>query len=1556
MNIRRVAVIYNGIDRPETTGTYVRRCLGELVEVEHVHPGEWQRLPKQPFDLYLRVDDGYEADIPRHLRPLAFWVIDTHMDLERYLRVGHQYDLVFAAQRDGAVALQKHGIKASWLPLGCDPFFHRKHDLTKIHDLCFIGNMIPGDRASLVYLLKQQYPSMLVDRRYFADMAKAYSSSKIVFNRSIKNDVNMRVFEGVACGSLLMTNDLTENGLAELFQDGVHLATYQTADDLLDKVKYYLKHDDIREKVAQQGMAHAHEHHTYKHRVEAILQAAESLSTVSMAVPTNTAQKEATYQSDPFYYGYVRQEILDLVPLTAKRILDIGCGAGRLGEVLKVRQRAHVTGVEAIPAAAAQAKMRLDVLYEGDIESLSLTEVEPFDAIVCADVLEHLKNPLAVLRHLRNTLSPEGHLIVSLPNVRHHSVVRGLLEGHWTYEPAGLLDETHLRFFTRREIEKMLFRAGYQIEQRQMTTGAEYSAWVEQGRPGEIRIGSLSVGGMTSEEAEEFHAYQYLFTAKPRPRKDFGKTSIILITHNGIGDTRECISSFLQLTDHPFELICIDNGSTDGTPEYLETLANTTVIRNSENRGFPAAVNQGLELVTGEQILLLNNDTVLTTGWLTHLLEALYADDKIGLVGPVSNCAPGAQRVRDIPYAPDLIGMDGFAWDIATRNASQREETDTLSGFCLLFRTELYQQLGRLDERYGIGTMEDDDYCLRASQAGWKVIVAKDVYIHHAGHRTFQALGMDFDALAEQNRRRFSEKWSPTQSNNQWGLTSIIIPVHGQLAHTQKCIESIRRHTAAPYELIVIDNASPDETQGWLKQQSDITVIANPSNKGFPAAVNQGLRMAQGHHLLVLNNDTVVTAGWLDRLLEALHAKPNVGIVGPCTNRISGEQQIPVNYDETTLQGLQDFSEGWAQTCQHRYESTDRLVGFCMLLKRAVLDKVGNFDEQFGIGNFEDDDFCKRAIQAGFQLLIARDSFIHHIGHATFKGAGIDFPSLMKRNQALFEKKWHAAPSATRATVPLPDYQLADTGSSGNLLLQRKKIRLSLCMIVRNNAKFIIECLSSILPYVDEIIVVDTGSTDNTAELAQSLGARVYHFPWCDSFSAARNESLKYARGEWIFWMDSDDVISPECGLKLRSLAYQEHPENLMGFFMQVHCLGAGSEGYRDVTIVDHVKLFRNRPELRFEFRMHEQIICSIRRLGGDIEWTDVFVTHANYDHTPDGQKLKLERDLKLLQLDDAENPNHTFILFNLGMTYEASDPAKAVSYLERSISAAGPGESHLRKAYAYLASAHARLHDSDQVLAACQQGLEQFPLDPELRYRRANLLVDLGRLDEAATAYLHLLEIHEDRHITSIAQGLDSHAARTQLANTYVALGKPDTALVHWKQVVQAVPWFRPGWRGYIDTLLKLGQYQQAADLVQTSAELQKLSGESQHLLGIIHLAIHDISRAGYWFQEALKFQPDDPVILEQTARYFFEHGSSNQARPYLERLLELNPQDAAALHNLGSLHLDTKDFSLAAECFKKSLTTRPKAKQTWQMLAVALRKLGDDAAADHAMVQSKV
>lgn len=409
-----------------------------------------------------------------------------------------------------------------------------------------------------------------------------------------------------------------------------------------------------------------------------------------------------------------------------------------MGAALKARQHAEVWGIESNTGAAQRARSRLDRVIEGDIESLyRQTDELPsryFDTIVYADVLEHWRDPLAVLRGLRRTLAPNGQVIASIPNTRHYTIVAGLLAGNWTYEPAGLLDRTHLRFFTRREMEKLFFRAGFSVENTVAIPGPGFEEWEKQGRPGEVKVKGLHIGGLPAETAEEFFTYQYLFSAKLLSELNYALTSIVLVTYNQVDYTRRCLESIEQFTDLPYEIIVVDNASSDDTRDYLRRHPRVQLLANATNRGFPAAANQGIRAASGQQILLLNNDTIVTTGWLERLLSALE-QEHVGLVGPCSNCVSGPQEVT-VGYK-NLTDLDGWAWDWSRAHRGQTVTLDRLVGFCLLVRREVFEKIGLLDERFGIGCYEDDDICRRAIAAGFRAVVAQDAFVHHFGSRTF---------------------------------------------------------------------------------------------------------------------------------------------------------------------------------------------------------------------------------------------------------------------------------------------------------------------------------------------------------------------------------------------------------------------------------------------------------------------------------------------------------------------------------------------------------------------------------------------------------------------------------------------------------------------------------------------------------------------------------------------------------------------------------------------------------------------------------------------------
>lgn len=236
--------------------------------------------------------------------------------------------------------------------------------------------------------------------------------------------------------------------------------------------------------------------------------------------------------------------------------------------------------------------------------------------------------------------------------------------------------------------------------------------------------------------------------------------------------------------------------------------------------------------------------------------------------------------------------------------------------------------------------------------------------------------------------------------------TSIIILTHNQLEYTKKCIESIRDYTKSNYEIIVVDNASAEETIQYLKDQNDLKVIFNSVNVGYAKGNNQGYQQASGDIIIFLNNDVVVTSNWLEPIISTLYSRDNIGMVGPVTNNISGSQKISVSYDQKLLDGLEEFAEKNGLENSKKKKKVLRLVGFALACKKVVLEEIGLFDESFGIGNFEDDDLCLRALQKGYELNIALDSFVHHYGSVTFKNSKVNYKKLMEDNQAIIKKKW----------------------------------------------------------------------------------------------------------------------------------------------------------------------------------------------------------------------------------------------------------------------------------------------------------------------------------------------------------------------------------------------------------------------------------------------------------------------------------------------------------------------------------------------------------------------
>lgn len=238
----------------------------------------------------------------------------------------------------------------------------------------------------------------------------------------------------------------------------------------------------------------------------------------------------------------------------------------------------------------------------------------------------------------------------------------------------------------------------------------------------------------------------------------FEGTSIIIPTLNRLEYLRMCVDSIFRHTDIPYEVIVVDNGSTDGTAAYLESMRGRVRYRLLDrNYGFAGAVNRGLMMAKGQTIVLLNNDTVVTERWLDNLLACLASDDRIGLVGPVTNYIGGEQRI-EVPYR-DLKEMHAFAAAHNRSDPARWQDAERITGFCLAFRRDLWERAGYFDEGYAVGNYEDDDYNIRVKLLGLRLVIARDTFIHHFGSVSIKALGPELEAVNERNASYYGEKW-----------------------------------------------------------------------------------------------------------------------------------------------------------------------------------------------------------------------------------------------------------------------------------------------------------------------------------------------------------------------------------------------------------------------------------------------------------------------------------------------------------------------------------------------------------------------------------------------------------------------------------------------------------------------------------------------------------------------------------------------------------------------------------------------------------------------------
>jgi tetratricopeptide (TPR) repeat protein/predicted O-methyltransferase YrrM len=463
-----------------------------------------------------------------------------------------------------------------------------------------------------------------------------------------------------------------------------------------------------------------------------------------------------------------------------------------------------------------------------------------------------------------------------------------------------------------------------------------------------------------------------------------------------------------------------------------------------------------------------------------------------------------------------------------------------------------------------------------------------------------------------------------------------------------------------------------------------------------------------------------------------------------------------------------------------------------------------------------------------------------------------------------------------------------------------RRQRVSLCLIVKNEEHNLPACLDSAADLVDEVVIVDTGSADATKEVARRYRARVFDFPWVDSFATARNESLRHATSDWVLWMDADDRLDDVNREKLRAL-FAGLGDDRDCYVMKCRCLPDPSG---TVTVVDHVRLFRNLPELRWKYRVHEQILPAVRRAGGKPRFSDVTIDHVGYQD-PALRRRKLGRDLRLLQMEDAENPDDPFTLFNLGMVrQELGTLEEAAGLFRRSLALSRPADSIVRKLYALLAQCERRQARPRQALDACREGRSHYPDDPELLLQESLARGELGDGDGAVVCLERLLAAPTGEYLASVDAGLRGYLTRSNLAALYAGRGRDAEALTQWQAALAERPDYVPAWVGLGEFYLGRGRLEEVDEVAGRLEALPAGRLAGRCLRGRSLLARKEFAAARTLLVATRAEFPEAATPCVYLSHALLQEGRDwVAAEETLRAVLRLDPDDRTARNNLGVL-----------------------------------------------------
>lgn len=743
------------------------------------------------------------------------------------------------------------------------------------------------------------------------------------------------------------------------------------------------------------------------------------------------------------YHEGARGDLAAMFTNRPRLVLDIGCAAGGTGRVVKqLHPDAQVWGIETNRSAAEVAATRLDKVLVGKFEEFDL-ELEgiakgSLDGVIVADVLEHMYNPWKVMETLRPLLSPQAQVVASIPNVRNLALMGDLANGHWRYEALGLLDITHIRFFTYKEVDRFFRETGYRIVRTTYGIDSRLKDVFEQHRnncPTTIDTGKMVLRDVTAEELYELCSLQFYVVAVPAEQADpvtlldagdvpaLRHAQLLRQHHFTRSEAEQFELRMAQWTAHPLfhVAVIVSPGTEQLLGQTVQSLAEQGYyrVKLSILSGNPAPddfadseriewcqaagpvfdeLNRLFAESTADWLLVLNSGDLVTQQSLLFVAEQahqhpewrlIYADeDELAEnnqpVKPLFRPDISPDLLRAYPYIGSLLWI---AKPLFNRllgfdsSAAGAEFYDLQLRALEIFGPDVFGHVSDiLLHRWPINRYDD----LPTEQ----IVNANTVVINAHLQRSGVGVQIEPGMVPGSHRLRYQVDGTP--------LVSIIIPTLDNVALLRRCLENLLELTDYPhFELLVIDTGSQEPEalhylQGLEALASDsVRVYTLPEPFNFARVMNLAAEQAQGEYLLLLNNDTApLAADWLREMLGYAQ-RPDVGVVGPRLLKPDGTVQQAglvlglLGAAETPWLGLpHDSLAGFGQA--QLVQNVSAVSGSCLLIRKAVYLQAGGMNEAMAIG-YSDVDLCLKVRQLGLLVVYTPFASLLHEGGATLR-------------------------------------------------------------------------------------------------------------------------------------------------------------------------------------------------------------------------------------------------------------------------------------------------------------------------------------------------------------------------------------------------------------------------------------------------------------------------------------------------------------------------------------------------------------------------------------------